>query len=358
VLEARGRGLEPRPDCVYAHAALRPAEMRGDAMWLVGRPVANDEDDARTLVAAVAELERWGLTFALTYLSRGESILAVAGGADDRVTDTDAFFRDREPVLDPIALDPAAARTAVAVRAWTRDVATVLRAHPVNVRRAQEGRVPLNVITLKWWGRRTRTPPFAERAGLSGAILGASPFLAGLAGTLGLAFEEHGETDDPAADLERRLVRVAALLREGATFVLAHQKASDEAGHTKDPRAKLRVVERLDAAVARLAEPPFAGAVVCVTGDHATPACAEVIHSGDPVPLVVAGPGVRADEVVRFGELHQRRGILGHLRGEDVMPVLLNAADRPLFAGSRPVADAYAMGHPLAARPLELPPSS
>jgi 2,3-bisphosphoglycerate-independent phosphoglycerate mutase len=86
--------------------------------------------------------------------------------------------------------------------------------------------------------------------------------------------------------------------------------------------------------------------LVCVTGDHATPASPDVIHSGDPVPLLVAGPGVRADEVSSFGELEFAAGILGQLRGPDLMPVLLNAADRPLFLGSRPTPVDGADGYP------------
>jgi 2,3-bisphosphoglycerate-independent phosphoglycerate mutase len=77
-----------------------------------------------------------------------------------------------------------------------------------------------------------------------------------------------------------------------------------------------------------------------------------VIHSGDPVPLLVAGPGVRADRVERFGELDCASGILGQLRGPDLMPVLLNAADRPLFLGSRPTAVDGADGYPAQFEPL------
>ena len=117
----------------------------------------------------------------------------------------------------------------------------------------------------------------------------------------------------------------------------------DEGGHTKDPRAKQRAIEELDAELANL---PSERAIVCVTGDHATPASPEVIHSGDPVPLLVAGPGVRADGVTTFGELDCARGVLGQLRGADLMPVLLNAADRPLFLGSRPTPVDGADGYP------------
>src|SRR5262249_58891696 len=91
---------------------------------------------------------------------------------------------------------------------------------------------------------------------------------------------------------------------------------------------------------------PTDRAIVCVTGDHATPAYPDVIHSGDPVPFVVAGPGVRADGVRTFGESSCAGGILGHLRGPDMMPVLLNAADRPLFLGSRPAPAPAARGPP------------
>jgi 2,3-bisphosphoglycerate-independent phosphoglycerate mutase len=112
---------------------------------------------------------------------------------------------------------------------------------------------------------------------------------------------------------------------------------------------KQETIEQLDAALGDL---PTDRAIVCVTGDHATPASPDVIHSGDPVPLLVAGPGVRADAVTEFGELPFAAGILGQLRGPDLMPVLLNAADRPLFLGSRPTPVDGADGYPALLEPL------
>ena len=110
------------------------------------------------------------------------------------------------------------------------------------------------------------------------------------------------------------------------------------------------MIESLDVALrGRLG---FERAIVCVTGDHATPASPDVIHSGDPVPFIVAGPGVRADNVRHFGELDCAAGILGRLRGPDMMPVLLNAADRPLFLGSRPTPFDGADGYPELLEPL------
>jgi 2,3-bisphosphoglycerate-independent phosphoglycerate mutase len=133
--------------------------------------------------------------------------------------------------------------------------------------------------------------------------------------------------------------------------VFVHQKTTDAAGHTKDPRIKRDTIAQLDQAFDSL---PVDRAIVCLTGDHATPCTPDVIHSGDPVPFVLAGPGVRADDVTEFGELSCAKGVLGHLRGPDMMPLLLNAADRPLFLGSRPTPYDGADGYPALLEPLRL----
>ena len=55
--------------------------------------------------------------------------------ADERITDSDAFFRDRHPVLRPQALVLDAEPTAAAVGDWTRRTAEILEEHPVNTAR-------------------------------------------------------------------------------------------------------------------------------------------------------------------------------------------------------------------------------
>jgi len=352
VFEALGSGQEVSSKHVFAYAALRPTERRGDELWLTGRPrYGADEDDAKNLIAACNELEVDGLRFSLTHVRRGEAVLRLEPDADEHVTDTDAFFRVRHPVLRPQSSDPAAERTARAAERWTRETIGLLAGHELNEARRARDLPTFDVITLKWWGRPRIVPTFPERHGLHGTFVAASPFLRGLAQAVGLKAIAVSETDDPAADLRRRLELIRERLGAGDTFVFSHLKATDEAGHTKDPAVKQRTIELLDAELVNL---PTDRAIVCITGDHATPASPEVIHSGDPVPLLLAGPGVRADRVQRFGELECAEGILGQLRGPDLMPVLLNAADRPLFLGSRPTAFAGADGYPAILDPLRL----
>jgi 2,3-bisphosphoglycerate-independent phosphoglycerate mutase len=338
VFEALGRGQEVSAEDVFAYAALRPADRRDDGWWLTGRPdPKRDAGEAQRLVERCDGIEVGGLTFSLTHVWRGEAILRISGGADERVTDSDAFFRAWHPLLRPQPLVPEAERTARACEEWSREV----------MRRLEGER--FNVITLKWFGRPRRVPTFLERHGVSGAFAADSAFLRGLGIALGLEPVKAPETDDPVNDLRRRVALTQEQLDAGDTFVFCHQKATDAAGHTKDPKVKQQTIEALDAALREL---PVDRGIVCITGDHATPASPDVIHSGDPVPLLVAGPGVRADAVTSFGELPFAAGILGHLRGPDLMPVLLNAADRPLFLGSRPTPYEGADGYPALLDPL------
>jgi 2,3-bisphosphoglycerate-independent phosphoglycerate mutase len=338
VFEALGRGQEVSGEHVFAYAALRPAEQRDDGWWLTGRPnPGSDVEEAARLVESCDGISVDGLTFSLTHVWRGEAVLRISGGADERVTDSDAFFRDRHPVLRPQPIVPEAERTARAAEEWSREV----------IRRLQGER--FNVITLKWWGRPRDVPTFEQRHGLRGTFVASSAFLRGLGRAVGLEARDEPESDDAAGDLRGRVELARQRLDAGDTFVFCHVKSADAAGHTKDPAKKQAMIETLDA---ELGDLPTDRAVVCITGDHATPASPEVIHSGDPVPFVVAGPGVRGDGVRSFGEATCADGILGHLRGPDMMPVLLNAADRPLFLGSRPTPFDGADGYPSILDPL------
>ena len=158
-------------------------------------------------------------------------------------------------------------------------------------------------------------PSFEERHGLRGTFVGESAFLRGLAGYVGLDSIEEPEGDDPAADLRRRARAESKSGSEpGTTSSSSTSKATDQAGHTKDPAVKRATIEALDGELGS-AYATDTRAIVAVTGDHATPTYPDVIHSGDPVPFVLAGPGVRADAVESFGELDCAAGILGHLRG-------------------------------------------
>ncbi len=234
------------------------------------------------------------------------------------------------------APDPdEAGRSAAALERLIATAHRTLAAHDVNRRRVGDGLEPLGALTTKWGGRLTDLPSFTEQVGLRGAAVSSSGLYRGFARLLGFAARHPADLPDLAADIDARLAAGEALIEEGAEFVHVHTKATDEAGHTKDPFAKRDVLDQLDRGLARLHD-LSRRAIVCVTGDHATPSTGALMHSGDPTPLTVVGPTVRPDRVRRFGESDAAEGALGIVHAVDILPLLIGHADRARLLGHHP----------------------
>jgi hypothetical protein len=104
------------------------------------------------------------------------------------------------------------------------------------------------------------------------------------------------------------------------------------------PLGKRNAIAAIDSELGPLVAQVESGAdlLVVVTGDHATPSSGPLIHSGEAVPLLIAGgPNVLADEVTEFHERAAIRGGLGRVYGTDLMPILLNLTDRVRLHGVR-----------------------
>lgn len=340
VLEARGHGHTLSAGIVYSYGALRTSEERAGSIWVTGRATSDDASDAVELLSSLDGFSDSGLEFRFRHLVRGEALLAISGRASPEITDSDPLFEHVHPWLRPLALeeaeDPAAAeRTAAAMEALLRHSRTLLSDHPVNDRRRWRSAPALDVLTTKWTGTLRDVPTFEQRVGTPGAAVTSSALYAGMAKTLDMAATHIAPTADVGADLAERFDAAARLIDAGSGFVHIHTKATDDAGHTKNPKRKLRVLEELDEACSLLAEEPFRSAVVAITGDHATPSVDGVLHSGDPTPLTVAGPTVRPDAIEQFGELFAADGSLGRVTARDVLPLMLGYANRPMFLGTR-----------------------
>lgn len=116
-----------------------------------------------------------------------------------------------------------------------------------------------------------------------------------------------------------------------------HTKAPDQAAHTKDPDRKREVINRLDKGLDELIEvlEQRGDFLAAITADHSTPSSSLLIHSGEPVPVCIVGPEVRRDSVTTFDEIAAASGCLGFLRGEALMLMLLNYANRSTLLGHR-----------------------
>lgn len=343
VLEALGAGIEVTRDVAVTHAALRTSQTDGDRVWITGRAGPGDDADARALLAQLQPLmARHGAT--LRPLGSGgggggQALLTFPEYPRADITDSDPFFEDVHPWLQVCPTQASSGALARAVNELLLDARDLLNGSPINRERSRRGLPPLAILTTKWSGGRADIPSFTEQVGVRGAAVTSTGLYRGLATILGMAQRHVPPIPDLAEDLRTRVAAAEELVGLGARFVHVHTKATDDAGHSKRPRAKLAVIEAADGGLAGLAA-LAQRAVVAVTGDHATPSTGGVLHTGDPTPLVVAGPTVRPDPVTAFGEAPAAAGWYGRLRADELLPLLFGHANRPVFLGHRATARA------------------
>jgi 2,3-bisphosphoglycerate-independent phosphoglycerate mutase len=164
-------------------------------------------------------------------------------------------------------------------------------------------------------------------------VIASGSLYMGLAYELGFEPFRVKDSEHPGEDLKER-IRIA-VSDTSHDFIHVHTKAPDEAGHTKDPVRKKKVIELLDQGLDELVREVEErnDMLVVVTADHSTPSSSALIHSGEPVPVTLAGLNIRRDEVNAFDEISAASGCLGLLRGQELMLMILNYSDRSVLHG-------------------------
>jgi 2,3-bisphosphoglycerate-independent phosphoglycerate mutase len=239
---------------------------------------------------------------------REHRVLVVLRGPDldPRVGDTDPQ-QEGVPALEPVALDPAAKRTAELVAELDAQVRSVLADDP----RAQ-------ALLLRGFDTLRELPGFAERYGLRAGAVAIYPMYRGIASLLGM--DVLGR---PADLTEQLAVLTDAWDRYDYFFV--HHKATDSAGEDGDRARKIAAIEALDGAIPAIVD--LAPDVLVVSGDHATPS-QWAAHSFHPVPALLWSARAGRDDVTAFGERSCRHGMLGLRPTKDLMPIMLACAGR------------------------------
>ena len=354
-LEALGADIPLTPGDVAVLAHLCHVVNDNGALRCAKDVLCATPDEARELAAAVASFESDGVRVRFHTTKGLFGVLVLHGGTPPgealgnvplygavapHVTDSNPMTDNR--LLSDIVplsthrLDPASQRTACTLRRYLRWAFAQLAEHPANVARAARGEAPATGLVTQRAGQLRSAAPFAQRYGMGGMSIASGVLFRGLARYLGMDARTVADSDDPGRDLAERIALARAALPEYG-FIHVHTKAPDQAAHTKSPEAKRDVIARLDAAlgeaVAPLLDDPEV--LLVVTSDHSTPSSGRLVHSGEPVPILFVGQGVRRDGVDRFAEVAAVGGALGCLRGRECMDMILNHLDRSRLQGIR-----------------------
>ncbi|CAK7335131.1 unnamed protein product [Dovyalis caffra] len=225
-------------------------------------------------------------------------------------------LKDNRLLLQAEALDDTdeAKHTAAVVNELSREISRILVSHPLNAKRAAEGKNIANVVLLRGCGIRIEVPSFQNKHGLWPCMVAPTKIIAGLGLSLDIdILEAPGATGDYRTLLTSKANVIAKALStplapcpnvfvpgedehkpgrpDGYDFGFLHIKAIDDAGHDKASILKVKALEAVDRAIGQLAklllQAESSGKFqyfLCVTGDHSTPV-EYGDHSFEPVPF-------------------------------------------------------------------------
>jgi 2,3-bisphosphoglycerate-independent phosphoglycerate mutase len=168
----------------------------------------------------------------------------------------------------------------------------VLNNHPLNLKRAQEGKNKAN--SLWFWGAGTKPSlqNFKEKTGISGTMISADDLLKGIAYGSGMdVINVDGATGSLDTDyLGKADAAINALLEDGKDFVYIHVEAPDEMGHQGNLHLKVEPIEHIDEKIVAVVKNALDEAGedyrILVLPDHPTPIHLRT-HTSDPVPYVL-----------------------------------------------------------------------
>ena len=204
----------------------------------------------------------------------------------------------------------------------------ILNDHPVNRKRAAEGKRKAN--SLWYWGAGTRPSlsSFEEKTGLKGAMVSAVDLLKGIAVGAGMRIcHVEGATGSIDTNYEGKAqAAIDALLKEGCDFVYIHVEAPDEMGHQGELHHKVRSIEDLDSRVIGPVKQAMEDAGedfrMLVLPDHPTPLRIRT-HSADPVPYVLYDSTRQQKKTARYSEAEARATGIFEPRGCRLMEQFL-----------------------------------
>ncbi|MDG6909316.1 MAG: 2,3-bisphosphoglycerate-independent phosphoglycerate mutase [Nitrososphaerota archaeon] len=330
VVEAVGSGLEVEDGDLALRANLASAKGPAIVDRRAGRDLTQEEAVALGKELNRIELDGATLEFRATVSYRGVLVIRSGTPLSAAVSNTDpAYSRvggfgaakessgpDRLMRCVPESKAEGAVRAAKLVNEFSAKAQRVLGSSEVNRSRIRQGKLPANLVLLRDAGDHLpRLEPFEEKYGAKGTALVEMPAEVGIARLLGMKMVAIKDRKD----MKEKATLFSSELKDG-NVVYVHIKGPDEFGHDGDARGKKRNIESIDRDFFSSVAERLGDIRLGVSCDHATP-CTLKRHSADPVPLLITSES--GGDGRRFNEPNSMRGSLGHLRGREVLDLVV-----------------------------------
>lgn len=262
------------------------------------------------------------------------AVLVLRGnGLSDKVSAADPKHDGKEwTKVKPLDQTGEAQKTADILNQVVERSYELLKNHPLNLERIDNGENPANIILPRGAGAVPNVQPFYDKYGLKAACIAETGLIKGIGKIMGMdIIDIDGATGGVDTNLDNIAQGILDTASKDYDFLLINVDGADEAGHDGNAKDKLEFIERADAVVGKLRD--LDDFYFILTADHSTP-ISVMDHTGDPVPLVINGPDIRVDDVVEFNERSATQGGLCRIRGSDIMNILMDLMNKSAKFGA------------------------
>jgi len=295
-LEATGIGFELGPNDVAARGnfcTLDPAGLISDR-----RAGRIPSEESFKVVEKLAAVKIAGVETFVRPVKEHRFVVVFRGqGLDGAVADTDPQATGVAP-LDPVAVTPAAQRTAEVAKEFVRQSQAILASQP-----------KANGMVLRGFAAKPHLPSYEQLYGLRAAAIAVYPMYKGLAQLVGMTLVGKAQSLDEQID-------ALAQCWHDYDFFFLHFKYTDSTGEDGAFDQKVKRIEELDRAMPRIEA--LKPDVLIVTGDHSTPSRLKS-HSWHPVPTLLVADTCRPDGLEKFSERDCLRGGFGQFPAKHLM---------------------------------------
>ncbi|MBT8428732.1 MAG: phosphoglycerate mutase, partial [Gammaproteobacteria bacterium] len=267
-VEAAGAGFELKPGDIALRANFATVRREGDAFVVLDRRAGRIKEALEELSAPLQDIDLGdGYSATLLPTHQHRAVLVLSGERlDPAISDTDP---GDGPVPAPMheckATGPGAALTARLVNRFLQIANERLADNPVNQRRIAAGKPPANGIITRGAGTLINLANVVRDGGFRASVVSGCNTVRGLGNMCGFKIVSDDRfTGDAATDLEGKVAAALEALQD-QDLVFLHIKAPDIYAHDRQPHAKRNYLERLDAALAPLAQRNIA---IAVAADH------------------------------------------------------------------------------------------
>ncbi len=269
-----------------------------------------------------------------TYEHRG--VLIIKGDLSEKVTDNDLHETGiKPPEIKP--LEENAKITAEILNKLIKEFYEFAKNHPINKERKEKGILPVNYLLIRGASKYKPLKEedlFYNRYNLRGVFIAGAPMYLGVAKYVGLdTYKPLGANGTVRTSLFSK-AEAAIKYRDKYDIVFVHVKATDTLSHDKKPKEKKKFIEKIDQEFFSRVKDEFD--IIVLTGDHTTSSILGK-HTADPVPIMIYSTidvPQRKDPVKNFAERKCFRGILGFIKGKDIMKIILNKLGKASMFGT------------------------